>query len=90
MPAAGEKRQAEVTMQSTPKKDKPCSLACEAAGLIVRQDWRAQQETVGVCIRECCGSLTPGRLQAALCGKQVHTRYKAVEGLLTRLRKEEK
>ena len=89
-PAAGEKRQAEIAVQSAPKKDKPCSPACEAAGLIVRQDWRKQQETVDACVRECCGSLTPMRLQTALCGRQVHTRYKAVEGLLTRLRKEEK
>ena len=89
-PAAGTKRGAEAVVQSSPKKDKPCTPACEAAGLIMRQDWRAQQQTVEVCIQECCSTgslLTPTRLQAALCQKHVHTRYKAVEGLLTRHRK---
>ena len=72
----------------------PCSHLCEEAGLVLdRHNWQALEATVEGCVTECClngGSLTAGRLQAALCKAQVHTRKKAVKGWLGRYRKANK
>ena len=80
---------------TTPKQarratdEKPCSRACEEAGLLIRQDWQALEATVDACIDRCSclGPVTAARLQAALCKAHVHTHKKAVQSLLGRYRK---
>ena len=61
---------------------KPCSMACENAGLIKKQSWSEMPATLDECVRELGANLTPINMQKALCRRGIHTRKRSVQNML--------